>query len=96
MWLNEAGCGWVSMAVGSQLGSQLGYPASRESFAWRRSGQDGAGRDAPAMPATRLRLGMPAAGGAAGPPGRRLALPAAIGRPRRRDEGPTSRSLVAP
>jgi hypothetical protein len=26
--LNEAGCGWETVAVGSQIGSQLGYPAT--------------------------------------------------------------------
>src|ERR1035441_1080439 len=31
MWLGEAGRGWVTVAVGCQLGSQLGYRASRES-----------------------------------------------------------------
>ena len=30
MWLGEAGRGWVTVAVGCQLGSQLGYRASRE------------------------------------------------------------------
>ena len=30
MWMDEAGRGWVTVAVGHHLGSQLDYPASRE------------------------------------------------------------------
>ena len=30
MWLDEVGRGWVTVAVGDHLGSQLGYPAFRE------------------------------------------------------------------
>lgn len=29
-WHYVAGCGWVTVAVGHDFGSQLGYPASRE------------------------------------------------------------------
>jgi hypothetical protein len=29
MWPGVAGCGWATVVVGSQLGSQLGYPATR-------------------------------------------------------------------
>ena len=39
MWPGVAGCGWMIVAVGSQLGSQLGYPghhARKNASALRR------------------------------------------------------------